>query len=110
MELRGLPWNPGTEEFVNHAIIVEYIQSVARKRDLEKDVLYNTRVEHIWKEEDRWLVRSSTLARTTANLVRKAQSIRVSKYSLRGCSKISREAGIRRSGGCQRPLPFSQST
>ena len=78
MELKGLPWNPGTPEFVNHAIIVEYIQSVAKKRDVEKDVLYDTRVEHVWKEEGRWLVRSTTLVETANGRVRKVRSIRVS--------------------------------
>ena len=78
MELRGLPWNPGVPEYVNHAIIVEYIQSVAKKRDIEKDVLYDTRVEHVWKEKDRWLVQSTTLMKTESKRVRKVRNVRVS--------------------------------
>ena len=77
MQLKGLPWNPGTPEYVNHAIILEYIQSIAQKRDLEKDVLYNTRVEHILKEDRRWLVRSITLTKTRCETVRKVPSLKV---------------------------------
>ena len=82
MELRGLPWNPGTEENVNHAIIVEYIQSIARKRDVEKNALYNTRVERMWKEEDRWFVKSTELIKTESNEVRKVRSIKVGENLL----------------------------
>ena len=77
MQLKGLPWNPGTPEYVNHAIILEYIQSIAKKRNLEKDVLYDTRVEYIWKEDSKWLVRSITLTKTKTETVRKVPCLKV---------------------------------
>ena len=78
MELKGLPWDSGTPEYVSHAIIVEYIQSIAREKDLVNDVLYDTKVEHMWKEKDRWHVQFTTLIEAENSTARKVQSIRVS--------------------------------
>jgi cation diffusion facilitator CzcD-associated flavoprotein CzcO len=77
LQLKGLPWKPETPNFVNHTIILEYIQSVATKRDLEKEVLYNTRVERVWKERGKWQVQSTTLTETEVEGLRKTQTVRV---------------------------------
>ncbi|KAL1303593.1 hypothetical protein AAFC00_006958 [Neodothiora populina] len=61
MELRTNSWPSGTEEYVPHTVIAEYIQDTARKTGLDPVLRFNTRVEEIQKEGAKWSVRTSEL-------------------------------------------------
>lgn len=56
MELSTQKWKPGTEEFVSHKILGEYIQDTARTNDVLSSCSFNTRVNHVEKSGDEWLV------------------------------------------------------
>ena len=62
MKLKDHPWPPGTEHFVNHKVLAAYIQSAAESFGVKKSILFNTRVERIWKEDNMWRVQSSKLS------------------------------------------------
>lgn len=62
MELRTNKWQPGTEEFVSHNILAEYIQDTARQTDIESQIKFGTRVDAVDKVGSHWTIRSSKLA------------------------------------------------
>lgn len=61
--MKGHPWPPGTESYVNVRVKQQYIQSYAKGFDVEPLIRYNTRVEKLQKIGNKWQVRSTTLIR-----------------------------------------------
>ena len=60
LALQGQPWPIGTEDFINHKPIKDYLQTAARS--LKSTVFsFNTRVEHVIKLDRGWLVSTSKL-------------------------------------------------
>ena len=55
-------WKPGTADFVNHAVLNEYIQETSHKTGVHERTLYNTRVERISKDGSIWRVHTSTIS------------------------------------------------
>ena len=63
MKLKINSWPIGTEDFVNHRVLNEYIQDTSRKSGVHAKTVYNTRVEKIFKSRSLWQVQTSTLTR-----------------------------------------------
>ena len=61
MEMQSHTWNPGTEEFVPHNFLAEYIQDAARVNGVENVIRFNTRVRNISKGDRKWKVKTSEL-------------------------------------------------
>ena len=77
-EMKGHPWPPGTESYVNVRIKQQYIQSYSKSFNVEPLIRYNTRVEKLSKVGSKWEVRSTTLIRDGSQRGQKARSIEVS--------------------------------
>lgn len=56
MELSTQKWKPGTEEFVPHHVLAEYIQDTARANGILDVISFDTRVKHVEKRGDKWIV------------------------------------------------------
>ncbi|KAF1363703.1 FAD/NAD(P)-binding domain-containing protein [Lizonia empirigonia] len=52
---------PGTEDFVSHSVLKDYIQDTAIKTHVDAITQYNTEVQNVSKEGETWSVRTSTL-------------------------------------------------
>ena len=63
MKLTLNSWKPGTEDFVNHRVLQEYIEETSRTTQVHERTVYQTRVEEISKAESFWRLRTSTLGR-----------------------------------------------
>ena len=61
MELTTNKWKEGTEQFVSHNVLAEYIQDTARVTDVEPLIHFNTRVDAVEKVGSQWSVSVSTL-------------------------------------------------
>jgi cation diffusion facilitator CzcD-associated flavoprotein CzcO len=59
------PWPAGTEDFVGQSIIEEYVQRLAERHGVDAVTEYNTRVEEVRKQEEYWVVRTTTLNSTS---------------------------------------------
>jgi hypothetical protein len=60
MKLKLGPWKPGTEDFISHRFLKEYIQDTARKSGVDALTMYNTRVNIITKKGGVWHVGTTT--------------------------------------------------
>ncbi|KAF2171451.1 hypothetical protein M409DRAFT_63721 [Zasmidium cellare ATCC 36951] len=67
MELSCQQWKPGTEEFVPHHVLGDYIQDTATNNGVQNSIRYNTRVNSVRKEGDKWQVNVGTLEREGTN-------------------------------------------
>lgn len=56
MELSCQKWKSGTGEFVPHHVLGSYIQDAAVTNGVLKSISFNTRVEHVEKQGDKWSV------------------------------------------------------
>ncbi|KAH6683996.1 flavin-binding monooxygenase-like-domain-containing protein [Halenospora varia] len=65
--LKGSPWKEGTPDYVKHEVILEYIRDFARENDVERFIQFNTRVEEVAKEGDKWHVKTSTLVKESVD-------------------------------------------
>ena len=54
-------WPEGTEDYVGHTVIKEYIQDTARRTGIEAVIQYSTRVDGVEKLEGKWRVKTTTL-------------------------------------------------
>ena len=63
MKLRLNSWPNGTEDFVNHRILNEYIQDTSRRTGVHSRTQYDTRVENVSKDGEVWKVQTSTLVK-----------------------------------------------
>ncbi len=70
MKLKINEWPEGTEDYVNHRVLSEYIQDTARRSGVHERTLYDTRVEKVEKRGKGWGVRTSTLKREGSGLRR----------------------------------------
>ncbi|KAF9691130.1 hypothetical protein EKO04_010597 [Ascochyta lentis] len=52
---------PGTEDFVSHSVLKDYIQDTAITTHVDAITKYNTEVQNVSKEGEKWNVRTSTL-------------------------------------------------
>jgi len=77
-EMKGHPWPPGTECYVNVGIKQQYIQSYSKSFKVEPLIRYNTRVEKLRKVGSKWEVRSTTLIRDGPQRGQKVRSVEVS--------------------------------
>lgn len=63
MKLKINPWPAGTDDFVNHRVLNEYIQDTSRRTGVHSSTHYNTRVEKVFKSGKSWTVHTSTLTK-----------------------------------------------
>ena len=63
MKLKLNSWPDGTEDFVNHRILNEYIQDTSRRTGVHSRTQYDTRVEKVFKSGKVWKVQTSTLVK-----------------------------------------------
>ncbi|KAF1967408.1 dimethylaniline monooxygenase [Bimuria novae-zelandiae CBS 107.79] len=55
------PFPAGTEQYVSHAVLKDYIQDTAVKTGVHNITRYDTEVKHVSKVDDQWEVQSVTL-------------------------------------------------
>jgi hypothetical protein len=60
------PWPEGTEDFVNHQLLEDYIVSLSRLNGVDLVTHYKTRVEDVKKVGESWIVRTSSLTKVSA--------------------------------------------
>jgi ACS family pantothenate transporter-like MFS transporter len=51
----------GTEDYVSHAVLKNYIQDTAVATGVHELTLYNTEVRKVFKESNFWIVETATL-------------------------------------------------
>ncbi|KXT18870.1 hypothetical protein AC579_3553 [Pseudocercospora musae] len=68
MELSCQQWKPGTEEFVPHYVLGDYIQDTAKEHGLLELISFNTRVDQVRKDGDKWRLAVSKLSKNSAEL------------------------------------------
>lgn len=56
-------WPEGTEDFVNHQLLEDYIVSLSRVNRVDIRTHYNTRVEDVANVGGSWMVRTSSLTK-----------------------------------------------
>lgn len=56
MEMTRQAWKEGTEEFVPHHVLADYIQDAAESNDITGCISFNTRVNQIQKVGPSWEV------------------------------------------------------
>ncbi|KAF2809366.1 FAD/NAD(P)-binding domain-containing protein [Mytilinidion resinicola] len=56
----------GTPDYVNHKVLGDYIQDVARQNEVESLIKFNTEVRNIKESNGKWLVEISTLQKAQA--------------------------------------------
>lgn len=61
MKLKINSWPAGTDDYVNHRVLNEYIQDTSRRTGVHSSTHYNTRVEKVFKSGKVWKVHTSTL-------------------------------------------------
>lgn len=61
MELKAQKWKPGTEDFVRHNVLAEYIQDAAVANGVQDDIEFNTRVDRVEKDGQKWKVHVSKI-------------------------------------------------
>ncbi|KAJ4309458.1 hypothetical protein N0V94_008926 [Neodidymelliopsis sp. IMI 364377] len=54
---------PGTEDFVPHNVLKDYIQDTAVKTNVDAITRYDTEVQNIQKQDEQWVVKTSRLQR-----------------------------------------------
>lgn len=51
----------GTEDFVSHSVLKDYIQDTATKHKVDAVTVYDTEVQNVAKVGDKWVVQTATL-------------------------------------------------
>lgn len=52
---------PGTEDFVSHSVLKDYIQDTAARTEVDAVTQYNTEVQNVSKKGEKWTVKTATL-------------------------------------------------
>ena len=63
MKLKLNSWPNGTEDYVNHRVLNEYIQDTSGRTGVHSRTHYDTRVEKVFKNGKVWKVQTSTLVK-----------------------------------------------
>ena len=63
MEMQTQRWRPGTEDFVSHDVLAEYIHAAAESNDVLKNIRFGTRVNRVSKVDTSWEVESTKISR-----------------------------------------------
>ncbi|KAK5675603.1 hypothetical protein LTS10_011703 [Elasticomyces elasticus] len=61
METTAHAWKAGTEEFVPHHVLADYIQGAAAANNVIENIQFDTRVTEVVKEGSRWRVETAKL-------------------------------------------------
>ncbi|KAK5729756.1 hypothetical protein LTR17_011722 [Elasticomyces elasticus] len=61
METTAHAWKAGTEEFVPHHVLADYIQGAAAANNVIENIQFDTRVTDVVKEGSRWRVETAKL-------------------------------------------------
>ena len=67
VQITDQTWPLGTENFVSHTVINQYIRAAAKLSHLSEFTQFNTSVETLWKPGDRWMLTSRKLIRSKTN-------------------------------------------
>ncbi|KAG8629817.1 hypothetical protein KVT40_001436 [Elsinoe batatas] len=67
MEMQSHPWKDGTEEFVNHKFLAEYISDAAEANGVLANIQFGTRVSRVSKNDGSWLVEVTRLEKTAVS-------------------------------------------
>ena len=70
MKMKLNSWPAGTEDYVNHRVLNEYIQDTCFKTGVHSRTYYDTRVEKVLKSGKGWKVHTSTLTKNQARFQR----------------------------------------
>lgn len=109
MEMQSHAWNPGTEEFILHNFLADYIQDAARANDVEKSIQFNTRVQRVRKVDERWRVTTSKLVGKDA-VTKTETSTKVGVGLVVRKNDIKMSAGLRCRRRCYWTLSCKQNT
>lgn len=108
------PWPNGTEDFVNHQLIEDYIIALSRLDGLDTVIQYNTRVEEVRKTGNSWVVRTTSLTKDDTVGRRRISSKHWVSHPFCKCYSTSKDRlmlpGIRRRRCLLRPLQRSPDT
>lgn len=55
-----LPFPDGTPDYVNHSVLCQYIQDIAKSSGIHERTIFKTRVESVTKTDGVWHLRTST--------------------------------------------------
>ena len=79
MEMTFQRWKQGTEEFVPHHVMADYIADSAIDNDVNDSISFNTRVTDLRKEGSKWRI-------SIDRLVEDSESVKVEQ-----CTKVSEQ-------------------
>ena len=72
-------WKPGTDEFVPHDILADYIQDSAESNGITECISFNTRVNHVRKIGQKWEVEIAQLSQRNGS-VELTDSVHVRRF------------------------------
>jgi cation diffusion facilitator CzcD-associated flavoprotein CzcO len=67
----------GTEDFVSHQVLKDYIQDTAAKMKVDEITQYNTEVKDVTKNGEKWTVKTTSL-----QLAENGETLRANKVSV----------------------------
>lgn len=85
MQMTCQEWPPGTEEFVPHHVLADYIEDAARSNAILNEIRFNTRVDKVEKVGNIWEVDISSLEEDRSeNSVLTESVVRPRRYQYHG--------------------------
>lgn len=76
----------GTEDFVTHDVLKDYIQDTAFKTQVHDSTHYDTEVKNVSKRNGKWLLETTTLHSDSSGKISRKTSSSVSKTM--DCTRI----------------------
>jgi hypothetical protein len=74
LETKLNTWPKGTEPYVRHFVLKDYIQDTAKKAGVDDVTKYGAQVTKVYKEGSKWTVKWSTLNENEEDVVENAES------------------------------------
>lgn len=77
------PFPAGTEDYVSHSVLKDYIQETAIKTGVERIIHYDTDVKNLSKANGKWKVETVTLERQPMGNLERKSSTSVCNHALK---------------------------
>ena len=75
----------GTDDFVSHQVLRDYIQDTAAKTKVDKITQYNTEVKNVAKNGGKWTVETTTLQLAEDGRILRISRVSVSRIEASQC-------------------------
>jgi hypothetical protein len=95
----------GTDDFVSHSVLKDYIQDTATKTEVDAITKYNTEVQNVVKTDDKWAVQTAYLHTTDSGALSQEISTDVSVIHYSQTHPPNTHPELRRRDSSIRPLP-----